>query len=279
MKPTRLGEEEDKVVDSSSIVSPNQRLEFNMQKVKDHIENRAIKVLWEKSYLCPCRTETGSPDPLCQLCHGRGIAYLPAVDTKVTIQSQEKGVTSMDLALFDSGTAIGTSDANEDITFRDRLSIPDVDIGNSLIFRVTKNRIRNGFFIPYDVKELQFVTIKGRKLVANEDYTFDTLTNKFHPKEHLLNDNVSINVRSVLRYYVTDILKDARYQYTNKTTALEDFDNLPKKLLLKREDIFVEPFYFLDDEGNEPPVEIEPKREANSKTGSSRGFFGGTING
>lgn len=198
----------------------------------------------------------------------------------------------MDLGIYDSGTAIGTTALESKISFRDRLSVPDVEIYQSFIFDVNDYRVKNGMFLSYDVKRLDLVFgMDGRELVEGTDYTFDEASNKFYPKAHLINTNVSINMAVTLRYIVIDLLKESRYQYTAFGRSTPQFENLPRKLLLKREDIFVdsEPFSLSIDtearlkelEGAEPdngkiesPRMVDPKR-----SGTAGGFFGGKLNG
>lgn len=190
------------------------------------------------------------------------------------IQSQEKGVVNGDLGLYDSGTAIGTTPNGSAITFRDRITVPEVHLGQSLLFDITRRRVDKGMWMSYQVSSIDYaVTDAGELLVEGEDFTLDKEQNLFLPKEHLIGKNVSINLDTVLRYIVIDLLKESRYQYTNKGTELASFDNLPKKLLLKREDAFVNPIPFSGDgTGAEPTPETpeDPKR-------SGGGFFGGLM--
>lgn len=269
------------------------RIEFDTTSLQNQMLNRGINVLWERAWLCTCRNPmTQAPKSDCPLCHGRGIAYRPPTEEVVAIQSQEKGMTNMDLGIYDSGTAIGTTTLESKISFRDRLSVPDVEIYQSFIFDVNDYRVKNGMFLSYDVKRLDLVFgMDGRELVEGTDYTFDEASNKFYPKEHLINTNVSINMAVTLRYIVIDLLKESRYQYTAFGRKSPQFENLPRKLLLKREDIFVdsEPFSLSIDtearlkelEGAEPdngkiesPRMVDPKR-----SGTTGGFFGGKLNG
>src|SRR5699024_9138242 len=120
------------------------RAEFSVDKQYKLIDDRGYRVQWEKSFLCTCRNPmTKAPDPSCRICHGRGTAYLPAKDIVVAIQNQEKSMQNMDLGLYDSGTAIGTSMPDSAITFRDRITLPDVEIQHSLVFDVTQKRIND----------------------------------------------------------------------------------------------------------------------------------------
>lgn len=232
-----------------------------------HIYGMSIPVLWEKSYLCPCRNrKTRQPAPACPVCHGRGVAFLPPEEIIMTIQSQEKGLVNTDLGLLDSGTAIGTPNRIHRISFRDRITIPSVEISQSLIFDATQKRIDHGFYLIYNVNEIELAVIQGRELVYGEDYDFNFDKNLFVPKQHLIGENISINIITQLRYMVADLLKEYRYAREMNRELI----HLPQKLLLKREDIFIDKEHFEDSssEGQMVDTKRVPVEGLN-------GFFGG----
>lgn len=243
---------------------------FRTDVLDTHVHNMAIPALWEKSYLCPCRNrETRQPDPSCLVCHGRGIAYMKPKDFTIMIQSQEKGVFNGDLGLIDAGTAIGTPDRSVRIAFRDRITVPDAKVSQSFIFDASQKRIDNGFYMTYDVNEIEFVTTLGKELVEGEDYTLDLSKNLFFPMQHLLKENISLNILTTLRYMVADLLKEHRYG----RVSTGNLEQLQQKLLLKREDLFI------DKEAFEEDVEkigfVDTKREASME--GLNGFFMGSA--
>ncbi|WP_220428474.1 hypothetical protein, partial [Streptococcus lutetiensis] len=75
------------------------------------------------------------------------------------------------------------------------------------IFDVTEKRIERGFYLVYDVKEIQYALVMDRELVEGTDYRFDRDKNMFFPNESLLGENVSLNISTTLRYLVSDLLK------------------------------------------------------------------------
>lgn len=236
--------------------------------IDKHNRTMSIPSLWEKSYLCPCRNrETRQPDPSCELCHGRGIAFLSPKRLSLIIQSQDKGVFNGDLGLIDSGTAIGTPDRDTRIAFRDRITIPLAQVSQSFIFDVSESRVENGFYMVYDVHEIELATTMDGELSEGEDYTFDQEKNLFFPKEKLIGKNVSINILTTLRYLVADLLKEHRYAQQRDGS----FERLPQKLLLKREDIFIDKEAFSSDVVRI----IDTKQE---RSDNLNGFFTGSGN-
>jgi hypothetical protein len=201
-------------------------------------DSMAIEALWEKSYLCPCRNpKTKQPNQACPKCYGRGIGYLPPQPFKILIQSQEKGVFNADLGLIDSGTAIGTpADRTLRLAFRDRITIPKAKVSQSFLFDASERRIKKGFYMVYDVHEIEYALTVDNELVEGADYEFNKVKNLFIPKEHLRGKMISINISTTLRYMIADLLKEHRYApvFTGGNAAM------PQKLLLKREDLFID---------------------------------------
>lgn len=274
MEPTRFTDSAPELRTSGT------RAEFDIPKMHKFVNDRSIKVLWETSFLCPCRNSmTGAPDSSCKICHGRGIGYLPAKEELLIIQSQEKGMSNMDLGLYDSGTAIATTLPEAVVSFRDRVTLPEVEITHSMIFDVTRRRVDKGMWLSYDVKKITLaLTDNAEVLHEIDDYTIDIEKNTIYPREHLMGQNLSLNIVSTLRYIVIDLLKESRYQYTNKGTELEKFSSLPKKLLLKREDAWVNPTPFSLNDDVETEVNGESVEDPKRKM-STGGFFGGELSG
>lgn len=253
------------------------RLEFNIDNLIQFIEDRGIKVLWERAYFCTCLNhDTGEPRMDCPKCHGKGIAYLPPKETVMMIQSQGKGVSQMDIGLLDSGTAIGTTRLETRISYRDRFTVPEVLMPQSMVYYVNESRLKKGIPLYYDVQEVTFITTQ-EKVLDEDDYKIEN--NRLYLKEEFLHQTVSLNILMTLRYVVSDILKESRYQYTKFNEPQPKFENLPQKLLLKREDVVVlqDPYRVNDDSITED-IEMQVQ-DPKAKPGDSMlgGFFGGMI--
>ena len=253
------------------------RLEFDTKDMRRFTKDRGIKVLWERAYFCTClNPETGSPRLDCPRCHGKGIAYLPAEETHMMIQSQEKGTQNIDIGLVDTGTAIGTTKLETRVSYRDRFTVPEVLMPQSLVYFVNGERIKKGIPLYYDVKEVTFITTQER--VLNED-DYKIENGRLFLNEKFKNSTVSLNILMTLRYVVSDILKESRYQYTTFNEPKPRFENLPQKLLLKREDVIVLPDPYVANDALEEDIELQVEDpKAKSGQGSLGGFFNGALN-
>lgn len=257
------------MAEKPTILQTTSQATIKSDLVDNQTASMGLQAQWEKSFLCPCRDRaTRQPNQSCKLCHGRGIAYLPARPLTIIIQSQEKGVMNTDIGILDSGTAIGTPDRGVQIAFRDRITVPIAQVSQSFLFDVSERRIKNGFYMVYDVRKVDFATTMQGELYEGTDYTVDLHKNLFFPGEHLLNQNISINIQTTLRYMVADLLKEHRYT----RNQLGEMEKLPQKLLLKREDIFIDKEAFeLGTNPDEVIEMVDTKRQ--SSTDGLNGFF------
>lgn len=261
------------MADKPTMLTSTAQTHIRTDMLDTHNHSMAIPSLWEKSYLCPCRNRaTRQPNQACKICRGRGIAYLPPKNLSLVIQSQEKGVSNMDLGLIDSGTAIGTPERGVQVAFRDRITVPTAQVSQSFIFDVSERRVKHGFYMVYDVKSIDFATTVEGEIFEGRDYDVDYNNNIFYPKEHLEGKNISINIQTTLRYMVSDLLKEHRYAKQPNGS----FAKLPQKLLLKREDIFIDKEAFEQGTNGEQVTEmVDTKRKPNPD--GLNGFFRGGM--
>jgi len=83
-----------------------------------------------------------------------------------------------------------------------------------------------------------------------------------------MGQNVSMNIKTTLRYLVADLLKEHRY--ARDTSG--KLQRLPQKLLLKREDVFIDKEAFeIGVDNKELSLEIDAKSKPNPD--GLNGFF------
>lgn len=260
--------------DSQKGYNPQNKIKFTIDNVDKFVIDHGSFTIWEKSYLCPCRnTETTSARINCPKCSGTGFSHYDAKPTLVLYQAQEKGISNGDVAITHTGTAIGTTSKEDKITFRDRLTVSESIIPQSIMVLVTKNTVQSGIYLRYQVESVEYACTDDREIPVSE---LDLRGNFYHPTEDLVGKYVSLNLNVMLRYYVVDILREARYQYQgdpridHKGARVAQYYPLPRKLLLRREDMFIPSI--ISDEIVDRDYTIDPKLPLDSGLG---GFFGG----
>lgn len=220
---------------------PKNKVKFTEDNVDKFVIDHGAYTLWEKSYLCPCRNhDTGSPSQTCPRCKGVGFTHHEGIPTVVMYQNQDKGVSNGDVSLSHAGTAIGTTTKEDKVSFRDRLTIPESTVPQSLLVEVTKQSVESGIYLRYEVEEVTYA--------CTDEGPVDSIKivdNFYYPDESLVGKYVSFNLDVLLRYYVIDVLKENRYQFdtdprkANQFARAKDKINLTRKLLLRREDMFI----------------------------------------
>ena len=222
--------------------SESSSVELDAAAFDDFVISRGIPTLWQQAFICPCiDPETHQANPLCPICHGTWRGYLPAVkDTYVAIQGQDRGtVRSDELGNLDLGTASGTFRASTNVNILDRIIIPSLSVRQNYVFTVTENRYKSGFYIPYDISEIIYI-VGGKSnsmtdLIENTDYVYKKDEQKIYIlNKGLIGSNVSMILKVALRYIVTNVIKDTRYQYNHDKKKTE---KMPVLATLKRESI------------------------------------------
>jgi len=217
--------------------------EFDLQHLDAFVNKVGLKTSWEQSFICPCvNPKTLAPNPKCPICHGEGRGYLPAKDTLVAIQENDKGYAQYQAGYFDSGSAIGTVGRNSKVSAWDRITVPDAQVRQQYMFNVTDDRVADGHQIPYDVHSIIFASYMKdgilQQAMEGSEYTFDREHDKIIPNSSLIGYNLSLILSVTLRYIVVNVLKELRYQYTKRNNTSGRYTELPRKLLLKREEVF-----------------------------------------
>lgn len=221
-------------------------VEFQVNAFYQMIEKNGIYTNWEQAFMCPCVNPlTLAPDPNCKICHGTGRGYLPAQKgVQVVIQQNGKGRHLNQFGQYDTGTSQGSVQIGYRVSAWDRLTVPDFTVRQQYLFNVTEQRVNDGHFIPYDVKDIIYIAYMDsnkqlHKAVEGIDYTFDRELDKMYPQSNLEGCTITMLLNVTMRYIVLDVDKELRYQYTERNLAARKFDELPRHVILKREDAFV----------------------------------------
>lgn len=267
------------VTDIGPLKRQNKMPELRVDLVLQHIERLGREVYWEKSFQCPCvDPKTHAPRSNCKVCHGQGIVFKDPYKLRMLMQSDDRGVYNGHYGSQEIRSAIATPQLTENgiengISARDRITIQDMPITQTYIFNVTELRLSRGVFIPYSVKnidEAYSLDANGNLLSIGAENTlsYDKDTSMLTVNDNsLLGNNISLVMSVDARYYVADITRETRYAYVtiakgklamvgNYNTNLKyqdlygaDFSKLkgnkpvavrlPKKLIIRREDLFV----------------------------------------
>lgn len=226
--------------------SVENKIKYSDGSWEEFVINHGASIIWEKSYLCPCVAKNGVPQIDCPICGGLGYAFLPGKETQANLQATSRNVRQSLVGMNTTGTTVATTLEEDFIGIRDRITFSDQDIPVSIAVTVTDSTVQHGKSLRYIVKSVDYAVMLNDEGTPVEykqgDLNIDFDKNIFYPTEDMIGKSISLNLTVAYRMYVIDILKEARYQYTNDARLgadNRDMVKLPRKLLLRREDQFI----------------------------------------
>lgn len=248
------------------------KVNFRNDALQQFVIDRGAPFEWEPSYLCTCRSETGSAKIDCPICGGTGIAYLPKIDVTAMIQSMAAGSKSTQTGIVNPGTSLLTTSEEDHISFRDRVTFNDRTIPVSVMFKIDRNSLVHGIRLRYLVKEITHAVYGYPNVSVVEPSLLNVDFDKgiLMPTDDMLGSYLSLNMQVSLRFYVVDIIHDGRYQYEkDPRKQSSSITNLPRQLVVTREDMYIPPV--IENDGKVTSIDVDPKAKlSNSRT---EGFF------
>lgn len=219
------------------------RVMFNPSYIDKFIRGHGANIVWEKAILSPDRSDDGQPR-IGSLDGSTGILYIKPKVTKALLQSMSRGALNTAIGVSTAGTALLTTDRQDKMGIRDRISFSDQSIPEKLLVRVNPKDVTSGINLKYNVKEVEEAIVPRDNgsfdLVGPED--INIVDNVFYPTKDMVGKFVAINIIAELRFYVVDIVREGRFQYENDVMALKqnrDMTELPRQLLIRREDMYI----------------------------------------
>ena len=222
---------------------PSNSRGFNLDTMEKFNIDHGSAVKWEHAFSCPCISETGQPRQDCPICHGIGYAFMNPQQTTLLLQEMGDARSSSSLGIKVPGTAIATSTRSDQLNFRDRITCFDQTIPVSLLINLSESDVTNGVYLRYHVKSVDFAYTLANKEINPAKIKIDANTDIYYPDVNLVNSVISLNLSVVLRFYVIQTLRTARYQYAgdprDSISENRKFTSLTRKYLLRREDMYV----------------------------------------
>lgn len=219
------------------------RIMFSPDKIDKFIRSHGANITWEKAILSPDRSEDGQPR-IGSLDGSTGILYIKPKVTKALLQSMSRGALNTAIGVSTAGTALLTTDRQDKMGIRDRVSFSDQSIPEKILVRVNPKDVTSGINLRYNVKEVEEAIIPSPdgsfNLVGPDD--IKVVDNIFYPTKDMVGKYVAINIIAELRFYVVDIVREGRFQYENDVMSQKqnrDMTELPRQLLVRREDMYI----------------------------------------
>lgn len=208
--------------------------DFVLSEVEATIRDKGIDVIWEKAYICPCKSKESEHLSTCKNCKGTGWIFANPTKTKMLIQSIQADGKLKEAALrewgfVDLGTVKITALNEDKLSYMDRIVITDATAEHQQVLYPRLTDDLNGAsesdsglegqlfaFTKYDIQSIDYIGLfEGvglplKRLVEITDYTFrDNVLLLGAQYDSLVDPCVTIRYIHHPIYHVTDILRES----------------------------------------------------------------------
>jgi LysM repeat protein len=206
------------------------------------IQQKGMRILWEQAMICHCyEPNTGQPEFTCPTCHGTGFIYFDAKET-VALSTNLSGKKDFDnIGMAERGTAYVTSLTKDLMGYHDRLTFLDFKCKYSQLVTFYNGQTPNLNRYIEDVMRLQdseMTYVLGEHFkISDNKVSLEWIDPDTEP---LNGSRMGILLVTKPRYHVIDIMHELRATQVKYNNPTEEFKELPKQYMIKREDFIYE---------------------------------------
>ena len=219
------------------------RAEFKPDLFEKAIETYGLRVIWQKSMLCPCLDSYGGqPQIGCPSCRGKGYLYFDPIETRVLLSSISGNKEQDRIGLQELGSAYATFKASDEVGYRDRIMFVDSTIRFSEIRTRSTPNAEGKSIDSLSYKALSVVSVRTMdKVINSTDFSIsqDGLSLQWNKGVSDVAVGQQYSVLYVINpsYIAMNPLHEIRGTYTTHNThGFEKYVPLPKQFMIKRED-------------------------------------------
>lgn len=211
------------------------RIDVKNQELEKMVDQHGANIYWERSIFCSCLDiYTGQPDFTCPSCKGKGYFYFGGTQTKALVYSINAKKDQYPIGMLDVGTSYMTCHSYDRVAFRDRITFLDMKSIYSQVVTFTGDP--EGEILKY--KPLDVITLRNLgQEIPSAAYTIEGNRIKFQDGLFNPNDRFSILMEILPTYVVIDIPHELRGTYIKFGYMTEQWMELPKQYMIKREDL------------------------------------------
>lgn len=155
------------------------RVDFDLTRWKQLLDQKGIDVLIEKSFHCPCKTIEMNALSNCKSCGGTGWVFVNARNSRIVLQGMSVSKDYEPWSEANKGTINFSCFPNENLTYMDRITrLNAISIFNEVLsFKVSESG-EVFCYATYKIKDIDALLIynnPGAKLTVlnkNQDFTF-----------------------------------------------------------------------------------------------------------
>lgn len=211
------------IIDQARIGPNRPSTDFDKSDFDSAIANKGNVVIFEKAYLCACKSKESDHRNTCKNCGGVGWIFAnptrcEMIITGIALDNKLKEGALREWGMLDMGAVKVTSYNEDKLSFMDRITITDATAEhNQIVYpTLTDDEAQLFAYTKYDIVSIDNiamfvdVNVKLKRLVEGIDYTFRDNVILFDAQY-----NVSLNSCVTIRYvhnpvfHIIDIVRES----------------------------------------------------------------------
>lgn len=212
-----------------TIITPAKKLDSHMNSDFDKLDfdgavrTKGNEVIFEKAYLCPCKSKESDHRSICKNCGGTGWFFCNPTRTEMVVTGvmsdpKLKAGALQQWGMLDSGSVKITSYDDIKLTFMDKVTIVDATAEHNLIvYPVLKDDGSQLFaYSKYDIVGIDYIALFDSptdeliKLEETTDYTFEDNVIVFNSQYNdLVDPCVTIRYIHNPVFHIMEILRES----------------------------------------------------------------------
>lgn len=222
--------------------------DFVLSEVDAAIRDKGYEVIFEKAYMCPCKSKESTHLNTCKNCGGTGWLFMNPLRTRfiitgISADNKLKEAALREWGFIDSGVVNITAQSDDKFSFMDRVTIIDGTAEHSQILypALTNDETQLFAYTKYDIKSIDYVALylgpdqELQRLIETTDYTFRDNIILLDSQYNAL-ENSSITVRYIHNpvFHIIDIVRESMTSYKGTVPLGNQRILLPIKAIAKR---------------------------------------------
>lgn len=221
---------------------------FNKGEVDATVRDKSYAAIFEKAYLCPCKSKSSTSLNTCKNCGGTGWIFCNPTQTGFIItgiahDNKLKEAALREWGNMDLGSVNVTAINDDKLSFMDRITLIDATTEhNQIIYpSLTDDEVTAFVFTKYNILSIDNITLfidentELKRLIEGEDYTFGDNVINF-TADSGVDGNSQISIRYIHRpvFHITDIVRESMTSKIGELNQGQQTLILPIKAIAKR---------------------------------------------
>lgn len=222
--------------------------DFEKPEIDATLRDKGYEVIFEKAYMCPCKSKSSTHLSLCKNCGGTGWIFCNPTQTRFIItgiaaDNKLKEAALREWGFIDGGVVNVTAMNDDKFSYMDKITVIDATAEHSQILYAAEDDEEEVFFAysKYDILSVDYIALfvsanqPLKRLTEGTDYNFRDNVITFTQASGI-NVNSQLTIRYIHHpvFHIFDIMRESMTSTKGQLPTGQQKLILPIKALAKR---------------------------------------------